>query len=189
MCIHIYLYTCRYIYIYIHICIYIYTYTSLCVYIHIYTCLHIYIYIYICIERERERDTSMCIYIYIYTYTYVYIYIYICTYIHTHANIYINYYPKRRRSSPAIGAAAAKLQTNNLHFRGLDSGRILNLRSGILMSKGDFPGCLSQRILVGMIREIGHTAKLKTNDSEVRSSSQTCCSSVDWISLARRVVS
>ena len=45
----------------------------------------------------------------------------------------------------------ANLRTKILDFRGLDSSRILILRSGILMSIGHFPEVLSQRILVGTI--------------------------------------
>ena len=45
----------------------------------------------------------------------------------------------------------ANPRTNNVDFRGFDSSIILILRGGILMSIGDFPECLSQAILVGII--------------------------------------
>ena len=45
----------------------------------------------------------------------------------------------------------ANLRTKILDFRGFDSSRILILRGGILMSIGNFPEILSQRILVGII--------------------------------------
>ena len=56
-----------------------------------------------------------------------------------------------RRVSQVIGDSAADLRTKILDFRGLDSSRILSLRGGILISIGDFPGSLSQRILAGII--------------------------------------
>ena len=45
----------------------------------------------------------------------------------------------------------ANLRTKMLDFRGFDSSRILCLRGGILMSRGNFPESLSQAILVGRI--------------------------------------
>ena len=48
----------------------------------------------------------------------------------------------------AAAADTANLRTKILAFRGFDSGRILILRGGILMSIGNFPEMLSQRILV-----------------------------------------
>ena len=50
-----------------------------------------------------------------------------------------------------MGMGTANLRTKILDFRGFDSGRILISRGGILMSVGDFPEVLSQRILVGII--------------------------------------
>ena len=47
--------------------------------------------------------------------------------------------------------ATANLHTKILNFTGFDSGRILSLRVGILMSIGSFPESSSQAILVGMI--------------------------------------
>ena len=46
---------------------------------------------------------------------------------------------------------AANLRTKILDFRGFDSSRILILRSGIPMSRGDFPEALNQLILVWVI--------------------------------------
>ena len=45
----------------------------------------------------------------------------------------------------------ASLRARILDFRGFDSSRTLISRGGILLSKGDFPEMLSQRILVGII--------------------------------------
>ena len=45
----------------------------------------------------------------------------------------------------------ANLRAKILDFRGFDSSRILILRGGILMSIGNVPESLSQRILVGII--------------------------------------
>ena len=45
----------------------------------------------------------------------------------------------------------ANLRSNILDFRGFDSSRILIPGGGILMSIGNFPEILSQRILVGII--------------------------------------
>ena len=42
----------------------------------------------------------------------------------------------------------ASLRTRILDFRGFDSSRTLILRGGMLMSMGNFPGSLSQGILV-----------------------------------------
>ena len=47
--------------------------------------------------------------------------------------------------------ATANLGTKILDFRGLDSSRILILRGDILMSIGNIPEVLSQRILAGII--------------------------------------
>ena len=115
-------YVCIYIYIYIYIYMYMY------IYIYIYT--HTYIHIYI--------------YIYIYTYIYIYIYTYICC-----------------NPGPCVGAARsmslwrtvapASLRAKTLDFGGFDSSRILILRGGIPMSKGNFLEMLSQRISAGII--------------------------------------
>ena len=48
-------------------------------------------------------------------------------------------------------ADTANPRTKILDFRGFDSSRILVLRGGILMSKGNSPGDLSRQILVGRI--------------------------------------
>ena len=45
----------------------------------------------------------------------------------------------------------ANLRTKTLDFRGFDSHIILSLSGGILMSIGNFPEMLSQRISVGII--------------------------------------
>ena len=45
----------------------------------------------------------------------------------------------------------ANLRATILDFGGSDSGRILTLRGGILMSVGNFPESLSQAILVGRL--------------------------------------
>ena len=45
---------------------------------------------------------------------------------------------------PPLLQSTANLRTKILDFRGFDSGRILILRGGILMSIGDFPESLSQ---------------------------------------------
>ena len=45
----------------------------------------------------------------------------------------------------------ANLRTIIMAFRGFDSSIILILRSGILMSKGDFPESLDQAIVVGIM--------------------------------------
>ena len=47
--------------------------------------------------------------------------------------------------------STASLRTTVLDFTGFDSSRILNLRGGILLSTGNFPEMLSQRILIGII--------------------------------------
>ena len=56
----------------------------------------------------------------------------------------------------AVGVAeekrpTANLRTKILDIRGFDSSIIFILRAGILMSIGNFPEVLSQRILVGII--------------------------------------
>ena len=51
----------------------------------------------------------------------------------------------------ACARDAADLPTKIKDFRGFYSGRILIVRGGILMSIGNFPEMLSQRILVGII--------------------------------------
>ena len=45
----------------------------------------------------------------------------------------------------------ANLRTKILDFRGLDAGRILNSKCGILMCVGSSPKSLSQEILVGRL--------------------------------------
>ena len=45
----------------------------------------------------------------------------------------------------------ANLRTNIMDFRGFNSSVVLIIRSGILMSIGDFPESLSQAILVGIM--------------------------------------
>ena len=65
-----------------------------------------------------------------------------------------------RGSAPDGRIPTANLRTKILDFRGFDSSTILNLRGGILRPVGNFPGILSQGILLGMIdlsREIGRT--------------------------------
>ena len=59
--------------------------------------------------------------------------------------------PKATATSAKLGLTA-NLRTKILDFRGFDdSSRILILRGGILMSTGNLPDILSQRILVGII--------------------------------------
>ena len=67
---------------------------------------------------------------------YIYIYIYICTHI-------------QKGAFKASSSSAANLRTKILDFGGLDSGRTLILRGGILMPIGNFPESLSQVILAG----------------------------------------
>ena len=55
----------------------------------------------------------------------------------------------RRPSGQGDQAVAANLRTKILDFGGFDSSIILISRGGILMSIGDFPESLSQRILAG----------------------------------------
>ena len=53
-------------------------------------------------------------------------------------------------SGPAQGCTA-NLHTKILDFRGFGSSRIVKFRGGILMSIGNIPEILSQRILAGII--------------------------------------
>ena len=53
----------------------------------------------------------------------------------------------------SFGTLTANLHTEILDFRGFDSNRIIILRRGILMTIGNFPESLSQRILAGLILE------------------------------------
>ena len=55
---------------------------------------------------------------------------------------------RRRRLG---GWSTANLPTNIMEFRGFDSSITLILRSGILMSIGNFPESLSQAILAGIM--------------------------------------
>ena len=48
-------------------------------------------------------------------------------------------------------SCTTNLRTRILDFRGFDSSRILMLRGGILMSRGNFPEILSPQILVRII--------------------------------------
>ena len=48
-----------------------------------------------------------------------------------------------------VNTITPNLPTNIVDFRGFDSSTILVQRGGILMSVGDFPGSLSQAMLVG----------------------------------------
>ena len=50
-----------------------------------------------------------------------------------------------------MGRVTANLPTNIVDFRGFDSSIILSLRGGIPNLIGDFPDCLSQAMLVGIM--------------------------------------
>ena len=88
---------------------------------------------------------------YTYTYIYIYVYIYTYTYTYTYYHYYHHYcyYYDVTKLPPA--PCTANRRTKTLDFRGFDPGRILILRGGILMSIGNLPEMLSQRILVGII--------------------------------------
>ena len=75
------------------------------------------------------------------------------------------------RLAPTQLSATANLCTKILDVRGLDSNIILIVRGGILMSIGNSPECLSQRILVSRdhtSREIGRTAAILITIVQVR---------------------
>ena len=55
------------------------------------------------------------------------------------------------RQDAASQTSMVNLRSKILDSGGFDSSRILMLRGGILMSMGNFPECLSQSILVGII--------------------------------------
>ena len=172
--IYIYIYSERYYDMYI--CIYAYVclslslslFLSLSLYIYIYAYTHIdtfmyYTHIpYISLQGVDAKDFCaavlctpvMCVYIHIYTYIYIYI--------HTHTHALINDNHIINSSSAARNQAMSQLHviepasstanppTNIMDFRGFDSGTILILRVGILMSMGNFPESLTQAILAGV---------------------------------------
>ena len=74
----------------------------------------------------------------------MYIYIYIYTFLPG---------PRRsgRRAASRTSGGTASLRTRILDSGGFDSSRILMLRGGALMSKGNSPEVLSRRILVGIV--------------------------------------
>ena len=80
-----------------------------------------------------------------FVYIYIYIHMYICT--GPHGAVLRRLGPLAR----STGAGTAALRTQILDFGGLDSSRVLILRGGILMSKGNSKEMLSQGILVGII--------------------------------------
>ena len=57
----------------------------------------------------------------------------------------------RSSAAAAFHRLPANLRTKILDFGGFDSSRILIVREGIPRSIGNFPGILSQRILVGVM--------------------------------------
>ena len=63
----------------------------------------------------------------------------------------------RLASTAARRRTSASLRTKTLDPRGFDSGGILMLRGGTLMSVGNFTAILSQRILAGrfVVRRVG----------------------------------
>ena len=98
------------------------------------------------IYREREKDIIADMYIYIYVY------------------MYREREIEREREIRCM-FTATNLRTKILEFRGLDSSRILMLRGEILGSIGNFPGNLSQQILVGilLVGRLGAALVLSSN--------------------------
>ena len=94
-------------------------------------------------------------YIYIYTHLSLPIYIYI--YKHVILSLYMASDAEDickavdRFLEAQLRTRTANLRTKILAFGGFDSSVILSLRGGILMSTGDFPENLSQRMLFGII--------------------------------------
>ena len=95
----------------------------------------------------------VCMYVCMYINVCIYIYIYEYTHINKHIG-------PAAFAAPAAAAQVAagqdltdtgNLRTNIMDFRVFDSSRILILRGGLLMSKGNFPEDLSQAILVGIM--------------------------------------
>ena len=73
-----------------------------------------------------------------------------------HTNIMIVKLAPQHRATTAMvdnesDPSTANLRTKILDSRGFDSSRVSILRGGIIMSIGNFPECLSQAILVGII--------------------------------------
>ena len=83
---------------------------------------------------------------------YIYIYIYMCPTELPRSEPRKSALLPRLPSCPRRPAfPTANLRTKILDFRGFYSSIILTLRGGVLMSIGNLPEVLSQRILAGMI--------------------------------------
>ena len=111
-----------------------------------------YIYIY----RERER-IIIIILIYIYICIYIYIYVFGEAGVSLRDHVAKPSFRRRRAFFPGLGRTAAagraapNLPANIMDFRGFYSTLILILRCGIPRPIGNFPECLSQAILVGIM--------------------------------------
>ena len=122
-------------------------------------CMCIYIYIYIHNTYIYIYTHNICIYIYIERERYIHIYIYIYIYAELRTRESRKHSACRGGVHPEVRTAlgvfsrlvTASLRTKIMDFGGFDTSRILSVRGGILMSKGNFPESLSQGILVGIL--------------------------------------